>query len=322
MIKLFNIRDAYDRIKKYVRKTPLEYSPYYSKIISGKVYLKLENLQLTGSFKIRGALNKMLQLNKKQKKEGIIAVSAGNHAQGVAYGAKMLGVPAIIVVPENTPKTKIDAIMEYGGDQIDLKVKGKIYDDAEIYARQLEKELNRVLISPYNDPDIIAGQGTIGIELFEEIKEYDAIITPLSGGGLLSGIAIVAKVLNLNVKIYGVQSEACPVMVESLKQGKIVDIPMEESIAEGLHGGVEKDSITFEYIQKLMDEVLLVSEEEIKESIVEFLEHHHKLCEGAGAVGLAAIKRYKEKFTGKKIAIIISGANFDLEDLKKILCKN
>jgi len=306
------------RIQNTVRRTPLEYSPFFSEVCDGEVYLKLENLQLTGSFKIRGALNKMLQLSDEERRKGIVTASAGNHAQGIGYGAEMLGIEATIVVPRNTPRTKIDAIQRYG---VDLMIYGENYDEAEKKARELEREQSKVYVSPYNDYEVIAGQGIVGLEMWEEKSDLDTVLVPVGGGGLVSGIAVALKSLNPKVRVIGVQSKASPVMYESIKQGVIVEVPMEESIAEGLHGGIEKGSVTFDLIKELVDDIILVEEKEIETGILLFLEHQHQVVEGAGAVGLAALLRYKERFKGQKVGVIVSGGNIDISLMRKMLCK-
>jgi len=309
---------AQRRIQGIVRRTPLEYSPFFSEVGGGDVYLKLENLQLTNSFKIRGALNKMLQLSKEERRRGVVTASAGNHAQGVGYGAKMLGIRATIVVPRNTPKTKVEAIQRYG---VELIIHGDTYDEAERKARELEKDLSKVYVSSYNDYDVIAGQGIVGLEMWEEKSDLDVILVPVGGGGLISGIALALKSLNPQVEAIGVQSKASPVMYESLKQGKIVEIPMEESIAEGLHGGIEKGSVTFNLVKEFVDDILLVKEEDIETAILLFLEHQHQVVEGAGAVGLAALLKQKERFKGQKVGVVVSGGNIDISLMRKMLCK-
>jgi threonine dehydratase len=316
-ISIDSIRNAATRIAPYIRPTPLDFSVFDSKRAGASVYYKFENCQRTGSFKIRGALNKMLQLGPEAQKIGIIAASAGNHAQGVGFAAKLLGIPATIVVPKNTPQTKIDAIREFG---VDLLIHGEIYDDAEAHARRLERETGKIFVSAYNDYEVIAGQGTLGLEIIEQLPDIDFLVVPLSGGGLLAGVALAVKSLRPTVKIYGIQSEACPVMVESMRVGQIVDVPMQHSIAEGLHGGVEKGSVTFPMLQRLIDGVLLVSEEEIKNAIRDLVSHHHQIAEGAGAVSVAAILRYRDLFHGKQVVGVISGGNLDIHELQAVLC--
>jgi len=307
---------AQRRIQSIVRRTPLEPSLFFSDACGGEVYLKLENLQLTGSFKIRGALNKMLQLSPEERRRGVVTASAGNHAQGIGYGAKMLGIEATIVVPQNTPKTKIEAIRRYG---VDLMIHGENYDEAEKKARQLERELSKVYVSPYNDYDVIAGQGTVGLEMWEQQSNLEVVLVPVGGGGLISGIAIALKSLNPDIEVIGVQSKASPVMYESMKQGRIVEVPIEESIAEGLHGGIEKGSVTFDFVKELVDDIVLVEEADIETAIALFLEHHHQVAEGAGAVGLATLMGSEKRFNGRRIGVVISGGNIDISLIKKIL---
>ena len=307
---------AQRRIQSIVRRTPLEPSLFFSDACGGEVYLKLENLQLTGSFKIRGALNKMLQLSPQERRRGVVTASAGNHAQGIGYGAKMLGIEATIVVPQNTPKTKIEAIRRYG---VDLMIHGENYDEAEKKARQLERELSKVYVSPYNDYDIIAGQGTVGLEMWEQQSNLEVVLVPVGGGGLISGIAIALKSLNPDIEVIGVQSKASPVMYESMKQGRIVEVPIEESIAEGLHGGIEKGSVTFDLVKELVDDIILVEEADIETTIALFLEHHHQVAEGAGAVGLATLMGSEKRFNGRRIGVVISGGNIDISLIKEIL---
>ncbi|MFX0102965.1 MAG: threonine/serine dehydratase [Candidatus Hodarchaeota archaeon] len=315
-ISLQDINNARERIKKLVHETPLEYSKHYSDLTGAEVSLKLENLQITGSFKIRGALNVMLALNPEEREKGVITASAGNHGQGIAYASKSLNIPATVIVPTNTPQAKIDAIQEY---RVLLRVAGRFYDEAEKIAINHAKVEEKHYISPYNHPDVITGQGTIGLEILDQDPEIDAVLIPVGGGGLFSGVSIAIKEQKPGVKCYGVQSEASPVFHESLKQGKIVDIHLEDSIAEGLHGGIEKGSITFDYVKKYCEEILLVNEQEIKDAMVEFNQQHNMVCEGAGAVGLAAIKRYNEFFKGKKIVIVVTGANLDVKEMKDLL---
>ena len=307
---------AQKRIQGYIRRTPLEYSPFFSEVCDGEVYLKLENLQLTGAYKIRGALNKMLHLGEEEQCRGVVTASSGNHGQGVGYSAKMLGIEATIVVPRNTPRTKIEAIRRYG---VNLIIHGDIYDEAERKARELENNLSKVYISPYNDYEVIAGQGTVGLEMWEENPDLKVVLVPVGGGGLLSGVAIALKSLNSEVEVIGVQSKASPVMYESIKRGEVVEIPMEESVAEALHGGIEKGSVTFDIVKKFVDEIILVEEDDIRAAIALFLEHQHQIAEGAGAVGLAALMTYGERFRGRSVGVVISGGNIDISLLREII---
>jgi len=313
-----DIRDAHRRIRPYVRRTPLYSSPFYSSAVEGEVYLKLECLQEIGSFKIRGALNRMLQLTEEERERGVLTASAGNHGLGVTLGARLLGIPATIIVPGNAPQTKKDKIRDYGAR---LRILGKDYTEAEKRARELEKETGMIFVSPYNDRDVIAGQGTIGLEILEEQPDIDTMVVPIGGGGLISGIALAAKSLKSDITIIGVQSESSPVIYESLKAGRIVEMKLGESIAEGLHGLLERSTVSFGIIRDHVDDVVLVSEEEIRAAIRLFLEKHGLVVEGAGAVGLAALLRYKERFKDRKTAVIVSGRNIDTGLLREILAQ-
>jgi len=313
-----DIREAHRRIKPFIRQTPLYSSSYYSRTVDGDVYLKLENLQEIGSFKIRGALNRMLQLGQEERERGVLTASAGNHGQGVALSARLLGIKATVIVPGNAPGTKMEAIKRYGAT---LKILGKDYSEAEKQAKELEEETGMVFISPYNDAGVIAGQGTIGLEILDEKPDIDIIVAPVGGGGLISGVSVAAKAISPTIKIIGVQSETSPVIYESLKAGKIVDPELGESIAEGLHGLLEKDTISFDIIREHVDDVVLVSEDDIRNAIKIFLETHGLVVEGAGAVGLAALIKYRERFKGKKTAVLVTGRNIDGALLRKIVCE-
>jgi threonine dehydratase len=309
---------AQGRLKGLAKETPLEPSLFFSKQLGpgSNVLLKLENQQHTGSFKFRGAMNRVLILTDEEKKAGVITASAGNHGQGVGYGAKMLGIQATIVVPAITPKKKIEAIRKYG---VKLIIFGKDYDAAEAKARELQKETGMTFISAYNDTAVIAGQGTVGLEIFRQCPCTDVVLAPIGGGGLLVGVAMSARITGSKAKFYGVQSEASPVMYASLKAGRILEMQVEDSIADGLHGGIEKGSVTFDMVKKYANGVLLVSEDEIKRAIALFYEHHNQLAEGAGAVGLAALLRYKAQFKGKTVSVVISGGNINSDVFDKIL---
>jgi len=276
--------------------------------------LKLENQQVTKSFKIRGAANKILQLTDDEKARGIIAASSGNHAQGIGYAAKELGVKTKIIVPMMTPKVKADAIKQYG---VELIIEGEEFMESEMIARRIEKEEGMTLVSAYNDADVIAGQGTIALEMIEDIPDLEIIIVPVGAGGLMAGVGSVYKQAT-DVKIIGVQGETSPVLYESIKKGYIHDIPVQDTYAEGLHGGIEKDSITFDICKKVIDDWVILTEDEILEAI-RFLVHKcNMLVEGAGAVGVAAILSDPSKYKGKKVGIIISGGNLGMSTLKKV----
>jgi threonine dehydratase len=281
----------------------------------GEVWLKLENQQLNGSFKARGALNKILQLSDEEKGRGIVTASSGNHAQGVGYAARMLGINTTIVVPENTPSVKIDAIRLNG---VELLVHGEEYMDAERLAREMEEERGMTFVSPYNDLEVIAGQGTIGLEMMGVMPDLETVLVPVGGGGLISGVGCAVKGINNGVEVVGVQSVASPVMYESIKRGWIVEMELEDSVAEALHGGIEEGSVTFDMCQKYVDDFVLVQEETIVKAITELLSRQHQVVEGAGAVGVAAIMENPERFRGRKAGVVVSGANIDEELLRQV----
>ncbi|MDD5162955.1 MAG: threonine/serine dehydratase [Candidatus ainarchaeum sp.] len=315
-MNMSDIQNAHCRIKQHIKKTPLKHSNFFSLFCGGNVYLKLENHQITASFKIRGALNKMLQLTEEDKAKGVITASAGNHAQAVAICAEKLGLSAKIVVPKTTPQKKIDKIKIH---EVKLLLYGKTYDEAEQKAISIAEEENRTYISPYNDKLVIAGQGTIGLEILEDLPKIDVILVPVGGGGLISGIGIAVKNKNPTIKLIGVQSNASPVMYKSLKAGKIVDVAIKNSIADGLSGGIEKGSVTFEICQKYVDEIILVNETTIQKAIKMLWENQKEISEGAGAVGLAAILENKKRFKNKTTVVVISGGNIDDDIFKKII---
>lgn len=315
-INLEKIHHARESIAHLVERTPLVRSQFLSDFCSGEVYLKLENLQITNSFKIRGALNKMLNLTPEEMRRGVVTASAGNHAQGVAIGAQRLNIHAKILVPRNTPKVKIDKIKKY---RVELVLYGEIYDEAERRAMEIARNEGLTYISPYNDEMIIAGQGTIGLEILEDLQGVDTIIVPVGGGGLISGISIAAKQTKPGVEIVGVQSEASPVMYESLKAGRIVCVEMKDSIADGLFGGIEKGSMTLGIMQTYVDRILLVKEKTIRKAIYLLWKNERQVVEGAGAVAVAAILENPEMFKGKTVATTISGGNIEEKEFRSML---
>lgn len=286
-----------------------------SKLCDGEVWLKLENLQVTNSFKPRGAFNRLLHLSAEER-GGIITASAGNHGQAVAYAAQKLGVSARIVVPKTTPKIKIDGIRKYGTE---LVLFGDTYDEAEQKAKELALKDGCAYISPYDDELIIAGHGTIGLEIIEALPNVDAVIVPVGGGGLVSGISIAVKSIKPSVQVIGVQSEASPVMYESLRVGRIVEARKAETIAEGLAGGIEKDSMTFKIAQEYVDEMLLVPEETIRRAVYLLWTREKQVAEGSGAAAIAPIMENKSKFAGKTVVAVITGGNIDAELFQSIV---
>ena len=312
-MNLEEIRTANSRISDIIiPNTPLLRSHLDHSDV-GDIYLKLENLQVTGSFKIRGAANKLTQL---EKGLGIVTASAGNHGQAVALCAQKLGLKAKIAVPETTPKVKINKIRQYNQELI---LHGSIYDEAEDYAKELAISEGLSYVSPYNDSQIIAGQGTIALEILSQMNDVDAIVVPVGGGGLISGIGVAAKSIRPEIEVIGVQSEASPTMYESFLEGKLIDTKVEDSIADGLSGNLEHDSITFEIAKKYVDEMLLVKEKSIRDAIRFLWEKEGQIVEGSGAVPIAALIEKKIQKPKKKIVAVISGSNIDLERFKAIL---
>src|SRR5512136_1117372 len=315
MLSLSDIQQAQKEIAPYIKCTPLIHSVYLSKLCCAKIYLKLENQQITNAFKVRGAFNKLLHLTKKEERLGIITASAGNHGQAVAYAAKKLGFSVRIVVPTATPHVKVEGIRRWGAD---LVLWGDCYDEAEAYAKELAVKDKCAYISPYNDPLIIAGHGTVGLEIVEALSNVDIIVVPVGGGGLISGISIAAKGLKPDVEIVGVQSEASPVMYESLRQGRIVEAPKTKTIAEGLSGGIEQGALTFEIAKHCIDRMLLVKESTIRSAVALLCVHEHIVAEGSGAAAIAPLLEDKLLFKGKRVACVVTGGNIDAELLKEI----
>ena len=316
-IDIDKIKTARENIKPFIKKTTLKYSHFLSSLCQGTIYLKLENTQLSHSFKIRGAFNKMLDLTPEEKQKGIITCSSGNHGLATAIAAKKLDIAAKIVIPETAPRKKVDKIKKYN---VDLLLYGD-YDEAEQKALELAHQEGKSYVSGYNDPDIIAGHGTIGLEILEEFPEVEKVLVPVGGGGLIAGIAIAIKNKNRVIEVIGAQSEASPVMYESLKAGKILkseELKIQDSIADGLTGGIEEGSITFRIAQKNVNKVILVKEESIKEAIRLLWEKDNQVVEGAGAVGPAVVIENKEQFKNKKTVIVISGGNINDELFNKI----
>ena len=316
-ISLQDIFIAKQRIAPHIRKTPLIKANKLSNIANNNIFLKLENLQNTGSFKLRGATNKILSLTKDELSRGVITVSSGNHGRAVAFIAKQIGINATVVISSPVPEYKREAIKSLNAELI---VGGKDADAAMIFADELQRERGMTMIHPFDDLHIIAGQGTIGLELLEDLPNIDTVIVPLSGGGLMSGIAYTIKETNPNIEVIGVTMKKGAAMHESLLAGHIVDIVEEPTIADALAGGLNKDNkYTFRMVQEYVDKSILVSEKKIKEAMLYCLYEHHLAIEGGAAVGIAAILSYKVYEPNKNIAIIVSGANVDREILNSLI---
>jgi threonine dehydratase len=306
------VKEAFERIKPVVNPTPVVYSTSLSRLYGLDIYLKLENLQKTGSFKVRGAYNKIVSLTDGQKKSGVIAASFGNHAQGVAWAAGLLGVKSTIVMPEATPIIKQVATRGYGGEVI---LHGRSFDEAYDYAVKLAKDKLLAFIHPFDDELIMAGQGTIGLEILEELPEVDAVVVPVGGGGLISGIATVVKEMKKGVSVYGVQSGAAEACTQ---EGRPVSARTSSTIADGI--AIKKmGEKTLPVIKKYVDGIVCVGEDSIAASILQLLERKKLIVEGAGAVTLAAVMEGKIPQGGKKVLLVLSGGNIDVTMLDRIL---
>jgi threonine dehydratase len=310
MVSVDDIGKAQKLIASYIKVTPLCRSEYLSKLCLADVYLKLDNLQPTHSFKIRGVMNKLLNLTDEEKKQGVVTASAGNHGQAVAFGAKELGFSAKIVVPTNTPTVKVEGIRRFGAD---LLLFGANYPEAEVKAKELAIEEGRLYISPYNDECIVAGHGTAGLEIVDEKPDVDLVVVPVGGGGLISGISIAVKTLKPDAQVIGVQSHAVPVMYESLRANRIIPAHRHESttIAEGLSGGIEKNSITFGIVREFVDKVVLVKEESIRKAVFLLCVNEGLVVEGSGVAGVALLLENPAEFIGKTVVLVITGGNID-----------
>lgn len=312
-LTLDDVLEARERIRDICVNTKLIYSSDFSKEWGNEVYIKPENLQLTGAFKIRGALNKISKLTKEERKGGLIASSAGNHAQGVAYSANRLGIKSTIVMPRTTPLIKVQATREYGSNVI---LKGECYDEAYEEAKRLEKEKGYIFIHPFDDIEVMAGQGTIALEILEELKDVGAIIVPIGGGGLISGIAVAAKSVNPNIKVIGVEPEGAKAMKLSMDEGKLVNLLTVDTIADG--GAVKNPGhIAFDIIREYVDEIITVDDFELMEAVFILLEKHKLVVEATGALTVAAVKKLNLK--GKKVVSVVSGGNIDVVTMASML---
>ena len=312
-VGLQDIHDAAEVVRGIVEETPCIHSHTLSEIIGTTVVLKFENLQFTGSFKDRGALVKLLSLTEEQRKKGVIAMSAGNHAQAVAYHAQRLGVPAVIVMPRFTPTVKVEHTRGFGAEVI---LHGEGFDEAGVFAKALATEKGHCLIHPYDDPEIIAGQGTVALEMLAAHPDLDSLIVPIGGGGLIAGNAIAAKGIRAGIEIIGVEAERYPSMLRAI-EGKTPEYG-EFTIAEGI-AVKEPGRFTLPIVQELVDEILLVDDDEIEQAVLLLLEVEKTVAEGAGAAGLAALLKHRARFAGRKVGIIISGGNIDLPLLSSII---
>lgn len=313
MLTLDNVYRANYVLRDVVRKTDVIYAPKLKEGV--ELYLKTENLQITGSFKVRGAYYKMSRLSDEEKARGVVACSAGNHAQGVALAASKNGIKSVICLPDGAPISKIEATKSYGAE---VCLVNGVYDDAYNKALSLRDEEGYTFIHPFNDEDVIAGQGTIALELIEQLSDVDAVIVPIGGGGLISGIAYTLKSINPSIKVYGVQAAGAPSMYNSVKDKKIEELAGVSTIADGIAVKRPGD-LTYEICSKYVDEIVTVSDDEIAAAILALMERHKLVTEGAGAASVAAVMFGKVDLQGKKVVSVLSGGNIDVTILSRVI---
>ncbi|MBD3795170.1 MAG: threonine ammonia-lyase [Epsilonproteobacteria bacterium] len=318
MLDLNAIKKAHSRLKDVVYCTPFSYAPILSAMSGYEVYLKKENLQITGSFKLRGAFNKIAILNDEGKVDGVVAASAGNHAQGVAFSAKYFNISATIVMPESTPLTKVQGVREYGAEVV---LHGANYDEAYAHALELSTQRNLTFVHPFADDEVMAGQGSIALEMLDKESDLDAIVVPVGGGGLISGVSKAIKSINPNIKVIGMASAGAPAMKNSFDMKTPIDSLSVRTIADGI-AVRDTSPITLEHILEDVDRLELVCEDEIASAILFLLERQKILVEGAGAVGVAGVMHSKLGLAkGSKIGIVVSGGNIDVTMLSLIIEK-
>jgi threonine dehydratase len=319
-ISLRDIHRARERIAGHVRRTPLVESAWLSSVAGADVRLKLESLQVTSSFKARGAVNLALALVERlpagAQAPALVTASAGNAGRAFAYAAERLGLRTVIFTPRNAPRTKLDAIRRHGAD---LRDEADTYEDAERLAKAYAAENGLAYISPYSHPDLIAGFGTIALEVLDDFPDVDVFIVPVGGGGLISGIGIAAKAVSRDVKIVGVEAEASHPFAVSVREGRITEVAVGPTIADGLAGNMDPDTITFDLVRRYVDDLTQVSEEDLAEGIRGLVANEHLIAEGAGIAGVAAALAGRVDLKGRRVAIVVSGANIDAERLRTIL---
>ncbi|RXJ57675.1 threonine ammonia-lyase [Candidatus Marinarcus aquaticus] len=317
MITLNEIKQAKTRLDEVIQATPLTFAPNLSKEVGAQIFLKKENLQLTGSFKLRGAFNKVASLTQEQRDAGVVAASAGNHAQGLAFSAQYFGCEATIFMPEATPLTKVRGVQMYNANVV---LKGENYDEAYAAAMSYTKENNKVFVHPFADNDVIAGQGTIALDILNEMNDFDVLVVPIGGGGLISGTAIAAKAMNPKIKIVGVVASGARAMRESYEAKKAIDSMAVKTIADGI-AVRDVTPKMLNYVLEYVDQIVEVGDNEIANAILFLLERQKLVVEGAGAVSVAAIMHKKFDFKDKKVVAILSGGNIDVTMLSLIIEK-
>ncbi|HUF05155.1 MAG TPA: threonine/serine dehydratase [Aridibacter sp.] len=313
------IREAHSRIAPHVRRTYLEHSPLYSKRTRAKVFFKFENLQHTGSFKLRGALNKILSLSKGELARGIVTASTGNHGAAVAYALAIAGATGTVFVPNGASESKLANIRRLGAA---IEVFGEDSNEAERRAREVAEETGAVYVSPYNDPLVVAGQGTVGLEMYEQLSDLDAVFAAVGGGGLISGVGGFLKSVLPGIRVVGCSPENSKVMEESVKAGRVLELESLPTLSDGTGGGVDPDTITFRMCREFVDEWVSVNEDEIRVGLVEFIDSHHQLIEGSAAVAIAAFLKTAENYEGKRIGIVLCGGNIGTSVLTEVFATN
>ncbi len=304
------------RIAGLVRETPLDYSPAFSAETGAEVWFKLENLQHTGSFKLRGAANRLMTLTPGQRASGCVTASSGNHGAAVAYAMQKLDVNGVIFVPEQTSSTKVEAIRSYGGD---VRFFGTDGLDTEIYAREYAGQNGMFYVSPYNDEEVIAGQGSCGVEIVAQLPDVDEVFIAIGGGGLISGVGSVLRRHRKDVHIVGCQPSASAVMTRSVAAGEILDLPSDPTLSDGTAGGIEPGAITFDLCREIVDDYVLVDEPEIAAAMRLYMDSQHQLIEGAAGVAIAAMLAKEADLQGRKVVILVCGANISRESLRAVI---
>lgn len=307
---------AANRIGPYIRETPLEHSPLFSEQTGASVWLKLENLQITGSFKLRGAFNKLLSLTADERGRGAVAASSGNHGAAVAWAMAKLGVDGVVFVPEHTSSVKLDAIRRAGAR---VEFFGTDGLDTETHARQYAAAHDMHYLSPYNDGAVIAGQGSCGVEIARQLNRVDAVFVAVGGGGLIGGAGAFLRSAFPRIDVVACQPAASAVMAESVQSGEILDMPSAPTLSDGTAGGIEQGSVTFDLCRRLVSDFVLVSEEQIAAAMRDFIDAHHMLLEGAAGVALAGLKKKAHEYRGKNVVVIVCGANISRETLRKVI---
>lgn len=311
-----SIQSAAIQIKSFIRKTPFVQSKAFSDLIGADVRFKLESIQVTGSFKARGAINKLLSLEDHEKQKGVVSASTGNHGAAVAYAAGQTGIDCTIYVPDDASPAKLENMKQFGAK---IKVHGNDCIKAEARAQEISISTGETYVSPYNDPYVIAGQGTIGAEIESQCDGLDVIIISVGGGGLIGGIAGFLKSIWPHIHVVGCSPENSAVMIHSIKAGKVLDLSSKPTLSDGTAGGVEEDSITFPICCDMIDETVLVTEKEIKDAMITYMDKEHQLLEGAAGTAVATLLKKKDDLIGKRVGVVICGGNISLDTVRDLL---